>query len=474
MNKKYFFVTLLMSLYFAWFLSFPYFGKASKVVAESLAVDSSQLTMIFILFHAIGFLVGGLFLKQTNLWKRLILYSLPVMIGLNLMLLFLPAVLWIPVMALIGLVSSSFILGWSVVYSTFNTTVKIRLYAYGLFIAHLFVLMIAYMSSVLPPLVLLLVMMLPLAAALIYSILNISEIDDEVMTGKSLAFDYPAFLVVIFFVFTFFLHFACGLMFVAYEDSFTVMNSSPFALNYFSYIPYLLACFLIYYLSRTIKLRHLVFMAVSLFGLAFVYFAMFKNTLPGFYLNTAANEFAVVSLSVFYWVIQGNMSLQYKMPYRVFGFGLFTSLLGVFCGGAASSYLLSSTDFSRITVALYAITAIFITLMMIPWLLDKISGNLMGVMEKDSVPPPLDPLAELTTIYKEAGLTEREIEIAGKLYKGYTNRVIAKKLFITENTLKTHLQKIYRKFDVCSKSELISMLANRSFPTTTTQELPKE
>jgi len=410
MNKKHFFVTVLIALFFGWLLSFPYFGKAFKNVAETFAVDSGQLTLVFILSHALGFLIGGIFLKKTNLWKCLILYSLPALLGLNLALFILPSELWVPVFALIGLVSSTFILGWSVIYSTFNTPEKIRLFTLGLAIASMFVLLTDYLSSFLNPTVLLLIIMLPLAVTLIYSIFNISELDDNLMLGKITAFKHPTFLVILFFFFTFLLHFACGLMFFVYEDSFTVMENSPFALNYYSYIPYLLACLLIYYFSPTVKLRHLVFMAVSLFGLAFVYFAMYKNTATGFYLNTSVNEIAVVSLSVFYWVMQGNMALEYKMPYRFFGFGFFTTLLGVFAGGAFGAYLLSSADFSRVTAALYAITAIFITLLAIPYLLDRISGNLLGVMEKEDLPPPIDPLAELAAIYKTAGLTQVSAE----------------------------------------------------------------
>ncbi len=75
MNKQYIFVTVLISLYFSWVLSFPYFGKAFQPFAELLGVDNSQLTMVFILFHAAGFLIGGFFLKQLNLWKRLIIHT---------------------------------------------------------------------------------------------------------------------------------------------------------------------------------------------------------------------------------------------------------------------------------------------------------------------------------------------------------------------------------------------------------------
>ena len=55
-------------------------------------------------------------------------------------------------------------------------------------------------------------------------------------------------------------------------------------------------------------------------------------------------------------------------------------------------------------------------------------------------------------------LTNREQEVLQLLLSGKTNREIAENLFISENTVKTHARSIFSKYDVSSRSELISTL----------------
>ncbi|MCR4661777.1 MAG: LuxR C-terminal-related transcriptional regulator [Clostridia bacterium] len=57
-------------------------------------------------------------------------------------------------------------------------------------------------------------------------------------------------------------------------------------------------------------------------------------------------------------------------------------------------------------------------------------------------------------IYESVGLSEREIEVAELLLEGIPLKVIAEKLFVTYNTVKTHRSAIYRKFEVSSREEL--------------------
>lgn len=52
-------------------------------------------------------------------------------------------------------------------------------------------------------------------------------------------------------------------------------------------------------------------------------------------------------------------------------------------------------------------------------------------------------------------LTNREIEIYRLLEMGYTNQQIAKKLFISENTVKTHRKSIYTKLEVNNRAKMI-------------------
>ncbi len=55
-------------------------------------------------------------------------------------------------------------------------------------------------------------------------------------------------------------------------------------------------------------------------------------------------------------------------------------------------------------------------------------------------------------------LTPREIEVAGLILQGNTVSAIARKLFISENTVRGHTKNIYRKMEIHSKQELIDKL----------------
>lgn len=52
-------------------------------------------------------------------------------------------------------------------------------------------------------------------------------------------------------------------------------------------------------------------------------------------------------------------------------------------------------------------------------------------------------------------LSEREFEVLKLVHAGLTNREISQKLFLSENTIKTHLKHIYKKFSVKSRKDAI-------------------
>lgn len=58
-------------------------------------------------------------------------------------------------------------------------------------------------------------------------------------------------------------------------------------------------------------------------------------------------------------------------------------------------------------------------------------------------------------------LTKREFEILHLIAKGYSNKKIANKLFISERTVKFHISSIFFKLEVSNRTEAVTSAVNR-------------
>ena len=65
---------------------------------------------------------------------------------------------------------------------------------------------------------------------------------------------------------------------------------------------------------------------------------------------------------------------------------------------------------------------------------------------------------DMMKVQEMFGLSQREIDVIKCLCRGNTNKEIAKRLFISEQTVKTHLKKIYQKIEVHNRTTLISKI----------------
>jgi DNA-binding NarL/FixJ family response regulator len=62
------------------------------------------------------------------------------------------------------------------------------------------------------------------------------------------------------------------------------------------------------------------------------------------------------------------------------------------------------------------------------------------------------------TVCKKYQLTQRETEIIGLVYKGRSNPDIGRSLFIAENTVKKHMNHIFRKTETKNRYELMNRI----------------
>jgi DNA-binding NarL/FixJ family response regulator len=72
---------------------------------------------------------------------------------------------------------------------------------------------------------------------------------------------------------------------------------------------------------------------------------------------------------------------------------------------------------------------------------------------------------------REAGLTERELEILHALTEGCSNKQIAQGLWLAEQTVKFHLTNIYRKLGVRSRTEAVRWAYRHGLDTASTSML---
>ena len=89
-------------------------------------------------------------------------------------------------------------------------------------------------------------------------------------------------------------------------------------------------------------------------------------------------------------------------------------------------------------------------------------GQALGIFEHLGAPlwaaKARRELSKIATRAPADGLTETERRIAALVTQGHTNREVAAAMFVTENTVQTHLRHIFQKLGVRSRTELAALL----------------
>ena len=70
--------------------------------------------------------------------------------------------------------------------------------------------------------------------------------------------------------------------------------------------------------------------------------------------------------------------------------------------------------------------------------------------------PPVTPTPDLATL-ERLGVTPRELEILRLMSEGLTNREIAERLFLSENTIKTHMSRLFEKLGARRRTQAVQL-----------------
>jgi len=82
---------------------------------------------------------------------------------------------------------------------------------------------------------------------------------------------------------------------------------------------------------------------------------------------------------------------------------------------------------------------------------------LKEVVREVRVPVPDEPFSVNETQLKQLGITKRELEILELIAHGMSNREIAEKLFVSENTVKTHSSRLFDKLSAKRRTQAVQI-----------------
>ena len=91
------------------------------------------------------------------------------------------------------------------------------------------------------------------------------------------------------------------------------------------------------------------------------------------------------------------------------------------------------------------------------WLGLKLTKPKETVLIKEVLVPAHEPFTTDEQKLKQLGITAREFEILQLIAGGMSNREIAERLFVSENTVKTHLSRLFEKLSAKRRTQAVQI-----------------
>ena len=91
------------------------------------------------------------------------------------------------------------------------------------------------------------------------------------------------------------------------------------------------------------------------------------------------------------------------------------------------------------------------------WVGLKLTKAKEVLVVKEVPVPSIEPFALDEQRLKDLGITKRELEILELIARGMSNREIAEKLFVSENTVKTHSSHLFDKLGAKRRTQAVQL-----------------
>ena len=251
-----------------------------------------------------------------------------------------------------------------------------------------------------------------------------------------------------------------GLMYEVINPAFAQHET---LVSFYWAVPYIIALYIMRNLPREANRTYALLVGIAMIGLAFVFFMLLDRSAMSYLVIDTLMLGACGVFDLFWWSILGEMLDLSTNPAKIFGIGLSANVLGVLIGGMVGNAIYS-VDPHNYNPTIIALIVVFIVLIILPLLNSSLSRILSdhAYLSKISGMTEVEQSKEIVSLVKRYELTGREGEIVMLLLKGRTYKMIAEELYLSENTVKTHLKNAYAKLEVNNKSDLVKIFADKT------------
>jgi two-component system, NarL family, response regulator LiaR len=91
------------------------------------------------------------------------------------------------------------------------------------------------------------------------------------------------------------------------------------------------------------------------------------------------------------------------------------------------------------------------------WLGLKLTGRQQEIVVKEVPVPAGEPFVSDEKKREDLGITRRELEVLELIAQGMSNREIAEKLYVSENTVKTHSSRVFDKLGARRRTQAVQL-----------------
>ncbi|MEL7649152.1 MAG: LuxR family transcriptional regulator [Sedimentibacter sp.] len=451
---------LVFSLFFSWLLAFPFEGQVLYAYLDKYDMYASRIIFESIIAHLIGMLICSYFVRDIEDARKVIKISIAVCIAGTLIFFVKTIFLWRISLVVCSFMAGSSVAAWGFYYKEWSKSNE-RIYTAADILIFSNILMIAINVTAINLSVnagiFLSLTFLSAAYVLLHKLPKHCDSIKEFSGSdcSKLKIKKPLILLCIFIVI---ITINAGLMYQVINPEFEHLKLLT---SWYWAVPYIAAIYVVKRLPEKTSRTYALYVSIAMIGLSFISFMVLDRSAGSYILIDTLMMGAFGVYDLFWWSIIGEM-LDYTVnPSRIVGIGLSANVLGVLVGGMTGSAI-RGTSFSSLNSSILALIIVFVILIILPVLHNQLSrllknhAYLTSVQEGENNHEIEDRQAVMNV------LTGRENEIVDLLLKGRTYKMIAEELYLSENTVKTHIKNIYSKLGIKSKTELIRMFVDKT------------